>query len=61
MGSELVIFTILTVLMLGSGLVGIFHVKQKPLSDRRRTAHGLINLILGAWATVTILIMVGFI
>ncbi len=61
MGYELIVFTILTVLILGSGLVAVFHIKPKELSDRRKTAHGLIMITLGAWATVTLLIMGGFI
>lgn len=61
MGYELIVFTIITVLMLGSGLVGVFHIKPKELSDRRKTAHGLISLTLGAWATVTLLMLGGFI
>ena len=61
MGYELIVFTILTVLVLGSGMVAVFHVKPKELSDRRKTAHGLIMITLGAWATVTLLIMGGII
>jgi Na+/proline symporter len=61
MGYEMIVFTILTVLVLGSGLVAVFHIKPKELSARRKTAHGLISLTLGAWATVTLLIMGGFI
>jgi len=61
MGYELIVFTIITVLMLGSGLLGVFHYKAKELSNRRKTAHGLISLTLGAWATVTLLMLGGFI
>jgi len=61
MGYEIIVFSILTGLMLGNGIVGVFHIKPKELSDRKRTAHGLISLTLGAWALVTLLIMGGII
>jgi len=51
----------MTILFIGSGLLNVFHYKQKPISDRKKTVHGLISLTLGAWATVTLLIMGGFI
>jgi len=60
MGYEIV-FIIMTILYLVSGLLNVFHYKQKPTSDRKQTAYGLISLTLGAWATVTLLIMGGFI
>jgi len=60
MGYE-IIFIIMTILFIGSGLLNVFHYKQKPISDRKRTVNGLISLTLGAWATVTLLIMGGFI
>ena len=61
MGYELIVFTIITVLILGSGLLGVFHYKPHEISDRRKTAHGLISITLGAWALVTLLILGGFI
>ena len=62
MGYELTVFVILTILVLTSGLGHVFHYKtKKPLTDRTRTAYGLIDLTLGAWATVTLLMLGGFI
>lgn len=62
MAYELTVFVILTILTITSGLGAVFHYKSKePISDRARTAYGLISLTLGAWATVTLLIMGGFI
>ena len=61
MGYELTVFVIITVLMLGSGLLGVFHYKPHEISSRRKTAHGLISLTLGAWATVTLLMLGGII
>ena len=62
MGYELTVFVILTLLVLGLGIVNVFHIrpKEKP-TDRRMTAHGLIWLSLFAWSTVTLLIMGGII
>jgi len=62
MAYELTVFVILTILTLASGIGAVFHYKAKePVSDRAKTAHGLISLTLGAWATVTLLIMGGII
>jgi len=61
MGYEIV-FIIMTVIFIGGGLLNVFHYRPKePITDRAKTAHGLISLTLGAWATVTLLIMGGFI
>ena len=62
MGYELTVFVILTILTITSGLGAVFHYKsKKPITDNERTAFGLISLTLGAWATVTLLIMGGLI
>ncbi len=62
MGYELTVFVILTILVITTGLAHVFHLKpKKPISDRHRTANGLIDLTLGAWAVVTLLIMGGLI
>ncbi len=62
MGNELTVFVIMTIIFIGGGLLNIFHYKPKEIiSDRKKTVHGLISLTLGAWATVTLLIMGGFI
>lgn len=61
MAYELTVFVILTILIISSGIVSVFHYKPKPISDRKKTAHGLISLTLGAWATITLLILGGII
>jgi len=62
MAYELTVFVILTILVIASGLGHVFHYKpKKPLTDRAKTASGLVDLTLGAWATVTLLIMGGII
>ncbi len=62
MGYELTVFVIMTIIFIGGGLLNVFHYRPKKLiTDRSKTAHGLISLTLGAWATVTLLIIGGFI
>lgn len=61
MGYELIVFTIVSIVILLSGLLGVFHVKPKEMSDKRRTTYGLISLTLGAWAFLTVLRMGGII
>ena len=62
MAYELIVFVILTILVISSGIISVFRYKpKKPISDRTMTTHGLINLTLGAWATVTLLILGGII
>ncbi len=62
MAFELTVFVILTILTIVSGIGAVFHYKsKKPITDNERTAYGLISLTLGAWATVTLLIMGGLI
>jgi len=61
MGYEIV-FIIMTILFIGSGLLNVFHYRPKEIvSDRKKTFNGLISLTIGAWATVTLLIIGGFI
>ncbi len=62
MGYELTVFVIMTILILIAGIANVFHFRSKKEStNNQKTAFGLIDLTLGAWAVVTLLIMGGLI